>query len=240
MALLAKRRDGAEMFTLRTAKQSEDNLPLDQAAQKWNVLRRIEKVDKPRTCAEQFHRGESDGHAARVGRLLAKMKLLLRKNLPYQGHFEPQHQAEHRFLFGCRNHLADYRQIDRSQDKVRAVAHKGRLANVDSLLSLHKDNQAWLVGCRGTSAGHGAAGKAKAGYVRGSDPFRNGTIRNLASQPFAHLNHAFGWALNCSCVVVSRGFHSASLFTPSLLHLLKTKLTQNSLDDAQKCMHRQE
>ena len=81
MALLAERGDGAEMLSLRAAQQAVDDFALDEAAEKWNVLRRIEQIDEPRTCAEQFERSDADGHAAGVGGFVAQMKFLLGENL---------------------------------------------------------------------------------------------------------------------------------------------------------------
>ena len=111
MALLTQRGDGAQVFSLRTAQQSKHNFPLNQAAEKRYILRRVQEVHKPRTRIQQFHRAHADGHGARIGRLLAKMKLLLGKNLPHYWHREFENQTENRLFLRGRNHLAHHRQI---------------------------------------------------------------------------------------------------------------------------------
>jgi hypothetical protein len=108
------------------------------------------------------------------------MKLLLRENLPDHRHFESEQQTEHRFLFSCRDHLADNGQIDRRQQEVRTVAYVSRLANIDSLLSLHKDNQTGFICSRGTCGGKGTAIEAQTWYFSERVSFRNRTISNLA------------------------------------------------------------
>src|SRR6266568_4659819 len=125
MALLSQGCDGAEMLSLGTAKQSVDDFPLDQAGEKRNVLGHIEKIHEAGTCVEEFEESDTDGHAARISRFLAHMKLLLRENLPDQRHFEFEQQAEHRLLLGGGDHLADNRQIDGGQQEVRTVADVG-------------------------------------------------------------------------------------------------------------------
>src|SRR6266568_6600731 len=112
MALLSQGCDGAEMLSLGTTKQSVDDFPLNQAGEKRNVLGHIEKVHEPGTCVEEFEESDTDGHAARVRRFLAHMKLLLRENFPDQRHFELEHQAEEGFFLGGGDHLADDGQID--------------------------------------------------------------------------------------------------------------------------------
>lgn len=93
------------------------------------------------------------------------MKLLLAENLTDQWHFELEEQAEHRFLFGRRDDLADNRQIDRRQEKGRTVAQVGCLAEVDSFLSLHEDNQPGLVRSRSAGCGRRSAVEAHTGYA---------------------------------------------------------------------------
>src|ERR1035441_8747971 len=52
VALLAKRGDSAEMLSLRTATQAEYDLALDQAAEKWNVLWRVQQIHESGTCIQ--------------------------------------------------------------------------------------------------------------------------------------------------------------------------------------------
>lgn len=88
MALLSECRNRAQILSLRATQQSINDLPLNQAAEKWNVLRRIKQVHEPGTCVKKINRTDTDGHAASVRGFPAQMKLLLRKYLPYCRHFE--------------------------------------------------------------------------------------------------------------------------------------------------------
>ena len=211
MALLSQGCDGAEMLPLRATKQSVDDLTLDQAAEEWNVLRRIEKVYEPGTCTEEFYRSNTYRHAANFGRLVAQMKLLLGENLPDRRHFEFEHQSQHWLLFRCGNHLADDGQIDRSQEEVRAVAQIGCFADIDALLSLHEDNQTGFVRSRGACGGCGTAVESQTRYLSERIPFRNGTIGNLAGQLSPHLRHPWFSAR----ILVFRPFHPLDSFKPS-------------------------
>src|SRR5579859_1204584 len=156
------------------------------------------------------------------------MKLLLRENFPDRRHFEFEQQAKYWLLFSCRDHLAHDGQIDRCQKEVRTVACVSRLANVDSLLALHEDNQTGFVCGRSASGGYGAAVEAQTWYLSERVSFRKGTISNLAGQFCPPLNQALIYAW----VVVLRHFRPFVSF--------KTKLTPNSQCRAQKCTHRQE
>jgi hypothetical protein len=105
VALLAPRGDRAEMLSLRTAKQSEDDLTLNQSAEKWNVLLRVQKVREPG-----------------ISRFLAQMKPLLRENLADRRDFEFEQQTEYWLLFRGRDHLDDNGHINRGHEEVRTVA----------------------------------------------------------------------------------------------------------------------
>src|SRR5277367_1895823 len=203
MTLRSQGSDCAKMLSLRAPKQSIDDFTLDQAAEKWNVLRRLKQVHQPGTCVQELDRSDTYRHAAGISRLLAQMKLLLRENLPDHRHFESEQQTEHRFPFSCRDHLADNGKIDRRQQEVRTVAYVSRFANVDPLLSLHEDNQTGFVCSRGTGGGQGTAIEAQAWYLSKRVSFRNGTIGNLPGQYSPHLNHT----LICARVLAFCHFH---------------------------------
>ena len=120
------------------------------------------------------------------------------------------------------SHLADNGQIDRGQEEVRAVGHISRLANVDLLPPLHKDNQAGFVCSRGAGSGCGAAVEPQSWYFSERVSFRNGTISNLAGQLCPHLNYLVTLRLH-PCVLP---------FAPA--SPLQNKVALNSRNDVHK------
>ena len=50
VALLTEGCNSTKMLSLRAAQQAIDDFALDQVAENWNVLRRIDEADEPGTC----------------------------------------------------------------------------------------------------------------------------------------------------------------------------------------------
>ena len=90
-----------------------DNLALNQAAQKRNVLRGIEQVDEPTAGVEQLRRGLTGSHGRTVRRRPSRRNLLSAQKLSDYGNFELEHQAEIARLFTRLDHSTDDRQVDR-------------------------------------------------------------------------------------------------------------------------------
>src|SRR5260370_36439757 len=92
VALISQRCNRSKACSLRTAKDSVDDLALNQATEKGNVLRRAQQVHEAAACIEKFHRGLTDRHARTVRRRLSHLNLLSTEKLSDHRHFEFERQ----------------------------------------------------------------------------------------------------------------------------------------------------
>src|SRR6476469_6171736 len=88
-----------EACSLSGAKDSIDDLALNQGAKKRNVLRRLQEVDQAAACTEEADRRLTCRHRSGLRRRVGYLNLLAAEELTDYVHFEleRQRQAGHRF-----------------------------------------------------------------------------------------------------------------------------------------------
>src|SRR5208337_3096721 len=176
------------MLPLCASKQAVDNLPLVQAAEKWDVLRRVQKIQEPGTGAEQLYPGFAEHHAACPAANLGHSEFFLAENLAHHGHFELEYQSQDGFLNACAYHLADHRQINCGQLECRLIAKVRSSADVNTLLSLGINNKRGLVRRRSADGRCGSAEEGQARYRRDLVAFNGDVCRDLEREFSSHFN----------------------------------------------------
>src|ERR1035441_9057424 len=145
VALLSQRGNRPKACSLRTLKDSVDDLALNQATKKGNVPRRVQQVHEPAACTEEFHRGPTGRHARIVRRRLSHRNLLPVEKLSDHRHFEFERQGQAGHLFTCLDHAADDRQIDRRQQESGRIVDEDVSAEFYALSPLGDHGHARLV-----------------------------------------------------------------------------------------------
>ena len=182
VALISQRCNRSKARSLRPSKDSVDDLALNQAAEKGNVLRRVQQVHQPAACAEKFRRGLTRRHGRTVRRRLSHLNLLPAEKLPDHGHFELERHRQAGRLFTCLDHLADDRQIDRRQQESRRIVDESGSAEFYPLSPLGDHGHARLVGHRARSGRGGPPVQRQPGNIRCPFLCRANEQGNLASQ----------------------------------------------------------
>src|SRR6266478_3018609 len=88
LALISQRGNRPKAPPLTSLEDSVDDLALNQATQKGNVLRGVQQVHEPTACIEQLRRGLAGGHRRTIRRRLRRLNLLSAQKLSDYGHFE--------------------------------------------------------------------------------------------------------------------------------------------------------
>src|SRR5579871_992994 len=104
MTLLSQCGNRAKACSLSTAEDAVDDLALNQATEKRNVLRRLQQIHKPAACAQKFYRGLPGGHRRIVIWRLRHLNFFPAEKLPDDRHSEFERQRQARHFFTCFDH----------------------------------------------------------------------------------------------------------------------------------------
>jgi hypothetical protein len=108
LALLSQRGDRSKTCALRAAKNSINDLALNHAAEKWDVLRRLQQIHQPAAGAEKLHRGLAGRHSRTVGRRVSYLNLLAAQKLTDRGHLQLERQRQAWRFFTSLDHPAHH------------------------------------------------------------------------------------------------------------------------------------
>ena len=166
VALLSQRCNRSKACSLRTAEDSVDDLALNQATEKGNVLRRVQQVHEPAARTKKFHRGLAGSHARTVRRRFSHLNFFPAEKFPDYGHFEFERQRQAGRLFTCLDHPADDRQIDGREQESRRIVNKSGSAEFYPLSPLGDHGQARRVRHGARSGRGGSPVERQPGNVR--------------------------------------------------------------------------
>ena len=82
VALLSQRCNRSKACPLRAPKDSVDDLALNQATEKGNVLRGVQQIHEPGACTQEFDRNLIGRHGRTVRRRLSDLNFLAAEKLP--------------------------------------------------------------------------------------------------------------------------------------------------------------
>src|SRR5271168_88652 len=108
MALIAKRGNGAKARAFRSAEDAIDNLALNQATQKGNVLGGVQQVQEAAAGIEQLGRGLAGGHGGTFRRRFLRENLVPAEKFSDYLHIELEHETEVGHLLTGLDHVADH------------------------------------------------------------------------------------------------------------------------------------
>src|SRR6201996_237480 len=148
MALISRGCNGSKASAFRSTQKPVNDLALNEAAQKWNILRVREQIQQPAAGAQQFDRDHASNHRRRFSRQLGNVDFFPAEKLTDYRHLQFESQGQHGFCRTCFDHLANDRQVDRGQKESRPVENEGGLAQVDALAALGDDDHAWRIPSR--------------------------------------------------------------------------------------------
>src|SRR5271165_304633 len=94
MALISKCCNRPQARSLRSTQDSVDDLALNQATEKGNVLWAVEQVEQATAGAEKFHGGLTSGHRGTFRGRLGDLDFLTAEKLPNHRHFQFDRQSE--------------------------------------------------------------------------------------------------------------------------------------------------
>jgi len=187
VALVSERGNRAEASALRPAQDTVDYFALNEAAEEWNVARRVQQVHEAAAGIEQLSGGLTGDHAWTVRWRFWSWNFLAAQELADYGHFKFENEAEIRHFFTGLDHVADDWEIERGEQVAGLVENECGSGEVRALAALRDHGEAGLVGAGGRGGGGGTAAEAQAGdlgYHYLSRPSKKG---NPISQSLAQF-----------------------------------------------------
>jgi hypothetical protein len=136
VALLSQRGDRPQARAFGATQDPVNDLALNQAAEKRNVLRAAEQVHEAAAGAEELRRGFAGGHCRAAGSRFRHRNFLTAEKLSHHGHLELERQNQAGLRLARIDHAADHRQIDSGKKESRGIVDENIAAEFHALPAL--------------------------------------------------------------------------------------------------------